>query len=99
MSVNIIVKAPEYLKTIAELEDVISRLNTYEKLTQQKAGVLLIQRRSFGGLYEIMTEIEANEWLTKPVLNNPRTCERGLKFYPHEYFEALRDNLQKNNYH
>ncbi len=94
MPIDTIVGSPEDISSWEGLEDVLSRIITYEKERSCKAGVLLIQRRQFGDAYRIKSEEEAKEWMSRPVLNNPRTCEWGLEFWPRSYFEELKGKLK-----
>ena len=90
MAVQTIVKDPERVRNIEDLEDILTRINLYEKERDCKAGVLLIQRMQSGGLYKIKSEEEAKAYLQKPVLNDMSTCEWGVEFLPHSYVEGLR---------
>ena len=94
MAVDTIVEDPESIDTLEAAEDVLYRIKTYEREMICSAGVLLIQRRQFCGLYEIMSKEDAEKWLRKPVLKN--TCEWGLEFYPRSYFEDLKEKLRGN---
>lgn len=92
MPVDTIVKDPERM-SLDEIDDTIHRIRTYERERDCQAGVVLIQRRQFGGLYEIVSGAEADQLMSRPVLNEPRTCEWGIKFYLPSYFEELRKKL------
>ncbi len=97
MGVDLFVKDPEEITKVAEVNDIIYNIAKYRKLKRcEEAGVLLIQRRSFSALYIITSKEEAEEYLARPILDEPggrRTCEWGLEFYSLRYFEALRRRL------
>ena len=96
MPVDIIVKNPERIRKLGEVEDILSRILTYEQETGNCAGVLKMQNRQIGAIHYIISQREAEKEINKPVLNEPRTCEWGVKFYPHSYFEELRERLNGN---
>ena len=89
MAVKIEVRNPERIRDLNEVDDVLSRIITYEEETNCPSGVLLIQNRQFGGLYRIKSKDEAKEYI-----DYPGKVEWGIKFYSHDYFEALREKLR-----
>ncbi|MBI2672246.1 hypothetical protein HYX16_04900 [Candidatus Woesearchaeota archaeon] len=91
MAVDTIVSDPGKIKNINELDNYLSKILLFEKTTKQNCGVILIQRRQFGGLYEIVSEEEAKKKLQKLVTST--TPEFGIRFYPRSYFEGLREKL------
>ena len=86
---------PEKMKSLKEVVDTLSKIDHYERTLHCRGGVLIIQNRQFGSALYLISREEAEYELTKPVLSSPRTTEWGLAFYPRQYFEALRDRLQK----
>lgn len=86
-----IVGNPEKIKNVNEAEDYLSRIMAYEREKNCMAGILLIQRRQFDGLYEIVSEEEAKYELGKPITRD--IPEFGVKYYPRTYFEALKERL------
>ena len=48
MPIDTIVKDPENIGNIDEVDDILSRILAYEKEPHSQGGVLLIQRRQFG---------------------------------------------------
>lgn len=103
MPINPLVCKPERIRDIAELEDILERMEIYRREyvpNHSEVGVLLIQNRQLGAIYMIESRENAEKEISKPVLSNPRTPEWGVKFYPHSYFVELRERLngdgQKN---
>ena len=100
MPVDTFVMDPADIVDVAQADDVIRRIGEYKKeMRCKKAGVLLIQKRQFAGSYEIVSDKEARELISRPVYddeNGRRTPEWGIKFYPREYFLALRERLSGN---
>ncbi|HLD15314.1 MAG TPA: hypothetical protein VJB94_01920 [Candidatus Nanoarchaeia archaeon] len=92
MPIQTIVKNPENIKTLKELEEFLLDIRSYERENNCEAGVLAIQRRQFGSLYEIVSKEEAEKWLSKKV--TPTTPEWGLKFYSRSYFENIKKELR-----
>ena len=88
ISTDTIVKDPEGIKVISEVEDILSRIIHYEIDNRCQSGVLLTQRRQFGSLHEVISEYEACKELKTPVRRN--LPEFGVAYYPRTYFEALR---------
>ena len=89
MSVDTLTRNPENIRTTGELQDIIDRIDSFERMRNCKAGVLLIQRRLFSATYRIVSDEEAHQWMTRPIIAEPRTVEWGLEFYPKSYFEEL----------
>lgn len=85
-----IVKDPERIKTLRELEIVLDKIKAYEKNIGVSTGVLLLQNRQLGAIYYVTSEAEA-----KRSIEHPGTCEWGIKFYPKSYFENKRSELSK----
>jgi len=79
---------PKRIVTVAEVDNTLSKIGNYEREMKCEAGVVLVQNRQLGGSYEIVSKEEAIDGI-----NNPRTCEWYVKFYPHSYFKKLRDIL------
>lgn len=95
MTINTMVEIdPEEITSLSEVDEVLAQISDYEQQKDCKAGVILIQRRQFGGLYRIVSEEEAQKYLTKPVLSKPRTPEWGVQFWPRAYFEKRKEELQ-----
>jgi len=93
MAIDTLAKNPMGIRTLEELDELLLRISSYERERDCSAGVLLIQRRQFGGIYRIKSVQEAQEWLSRPVYDDGKgnhTCEWGVKFYPRSYFEELR---------
>lgn len=93
MPVDTFVDDPEAIEEISEVEDVLARLDAFARERHSEAGVLLIQRRQFAGLYKIVSTTHAEELLARPVQDNPRVPEWGVKFYSRSYFEDLKNKL------
>lgn len=94
MAIQTIVKDPERIRNLTELEDILARINAYEKERNCSSGVLLIQNMQLGSIYMIESVEEAKKELSKPILSEPRTCEWGMKFYPKPYFEEMRKRFE-----
>ena len=95
MPIDTFVINPKRIYNVAEVDDIIQRMEAYEKERGKKeAVVLLIQNRSLGALYHITSKQEAKKEINKPVLGD--TPEFGIKFYNHSYFEELRKRLNGN---
>ncbi len=90
MTLNVMVGDPEEIGSLEEVESYLSRIRTYERSHKCKAGVLVVQRRQFDTLYEIVSEAEAKGELSKPISGAP---EFGVKYYQYSYFEAFRQKL------
>ena len=88
---------PERINEINELEEALSKIGTYELVFNCNAGVLYMQNRQFGSSLIITSSREAHYELNKPILNEPRTPEWGLKFYTKAYFEELKKKLHRDN--
>lgn len=93
MAVDTFVTNPEDIEALSEVEDFLTRLDIFERERQCESGILLIQRRQFPSLYKIVSTARAEELLTRPVHDSPRTPEWGVKFYPRSYFEDLKKKL------
>ena len=92
ISTDTIVKDPEEIKVISEVEAILSRIVHHEIDNRCQSGVLLTQRRQFGSLHEVISEDEAYKELKTPVKCN--LPEFGVAYYPRTYFEALRRILE-----
>ncbi len=92
MGLDVFVNSPKNIRSLAEVDKVLEKIDAYEKQMACRAGVLLIQRRQFGALYMISSEEEALKDLAIPILGN--IPEFAIQFYTKIYFEALRDKLQ-----
>ena len=79
---------PERLETVNEVEEILSKIKSYEEKMDCKAGIVLKQNRQLGGSYRIVSEKEANKGI-----NNPGICEWYIKFYSRSYFEELKEKL------
>ena len=79
---------PEEIRTIKELDSIVSKIVEEEERRKCEVGVVLRQNRQLGGSYPIVSIKEANEGL-----NKPRKCEWYVKFYPRSYFEDLKKEL------
>jgi len=81
---------PKRIKTLPEVDDILSKVKAYEQQLACNAGVLLIQNRSLGSSYRVMSVTEAEEALKKQ-----RSCEWGIRFYPLSFFEEVRRKLSE----
>ena len=88
MAVQTIVNDPEMISDVGELDDILKRINDYEKERGCNGGVLLIQNMQIGGIHMIESEEEASEYM-----NKPKRYEFGIKFYSREDLEKLREKL------
>lgn len=79
---------PKRIRTLAEVDDALSKIREYEKQMNCRGGIVLKQNRQLGGSYRIVSEEEAINGI-----NNPGTCEWYVKFYARSYFEELRERL------
>ena len=97
MPINIYTCKPEEIRDPTELADILMRMDIDKKECAPDSadiGILKIQSRQLGPIYAIESREKAEKEIKKPVYNNQRTTEWGIKFYPHAYFEALREKLQ-----
>jgi len=91
MALDIIIDIdPEDIRTIEELEQVISKIEIYMKKTKTEAGVVLKQNLQLGASYRIVSKIKAYEGMKKE-----RIGEWYVKYWPHSYFESLREKLKR----
>lgn len=91
MPMNIIVRTPEWIRDRETVDDILERMTQYDKeyvKGKDKIVVLMLQNTQLGAIYTIEPRKVAEYWI-----KHPRTCEWGIKFYPREYFEELRDKL------
>lgn len=93
---NYVEMHPEQIKTLSGVEAILAKIKAFESVTSSHGGVLYMQNRQFGSALYITSEQEAAYELKKPIRNEPRTPEWGLKFFPHSYFEALQERLRGN---
>lgn len=91
MVINTIVDThPARIRTLKEVDDILSMLEHYEAIYDCKAGVVLKQNRQLGGSYRIVSKDEAERGI-----NNPNTCEWYVRFFSHSYFEELKRKLSE----
>lgn len=96
MSLDIIVDVdPDYMD-LADVKKTLKKIEKFEKKVKDKAGVILKQNRQFGGSYRIASEKEASELMKRPVIGN-KPIEIIAYFYPHSYFEELKEKLEKES--
>lgn len=79
---------PERIRTKDQVQEILSKIETYEAAAREPAGVVCIQNRQLGFLYEVVSESEGNQWLKKP-----RIAEWGEAYYPKSYFMQKRDEV------
>lgn len=93
MPLNTLVCRPERIKTVEELDEIISRMNVFKKkcAPDDEIVVLMIQSRQLGAIYRMTSK----EWAQERI-DNPRICDWGIKFYPMSYFEDLRMKLKSS---
>lgn len=89
MPIQTIVGDPELIRTRKQADSVLSRIIAYEREGNCKCGVLWRFHNQFGGLYEITSEEEAEDFM-----NNPTACERAIWFYDRSLFEYLKNTLK-----
>lgn len=95
MPVDMLVdKNPTKIKTPEDVDEILKRIRLFEREKECNAGVIVIQRRQFTALYEIVSQEEGGEWLRKSV--SQTTPEFGIKYFSRQYFEALRERLKGN---
>lgn len=80
---------PERIRTIAELEDILLKIQKYEEKTGLEAGVVLRQNRHLGGSCRVVSKEKAIEGM-----NKPRIYEWYVKYWSRSYFEDLREKLK-----
>ena len=80
---------PERMRSVPEVDDVLSKIRVYEQRVSAPAGVIVIQNRQLGASYRIEGRHKALD-----LIDNPRVCEWGLQYYPRSYFEDLRHSLK-----
>ena|SRR3990167_6685086 len=95
MSVDTFVVPPESIKRLPEVDEVLICISQYEQENQCQAGVIALQNRTIGGIYRIVSKDEASDWLAIP--NTTRYSERGIKYYPKEYFQDLKARLRRES--
>lgn len=79
---------PRRIMTRIELEEILLKIEKYERILKCNAGVAIVQNMQLGGSYEIVSEKEADDKLAKP-----GKSERYERFYSRSYFEGLRSKL------
>ncbi len=87
-----VVGNPERIRSLEELENYLSRIIEFERERNCRAGIVKIQRRGLRGLYEIISEMEANELMSRMVVGDS-PVEWGIKFWSRSYFERLKYRL------
>ncbi len=80
---------PKRIRKITEVDEVLSKIDQYEKQLGCRAGVVLKQNMQLGGSYRVISEEEATR-------GPYSTCERYVGFFPRSYFEELRKTLKGN---
>src|SRR3989344_9433873 len=94
MAVDNIVQDPESIDTFEEAEAMLNKILVFKKDSHNaKAGVLMVQRRQFRGLYIIGSDANSRKSLERPIKQS--TCEWGLKFYFQTYFEEMKKMLNE----
>lgn len=88
MAIELLVKNPERIRTISEVDEILSTIEQYEKETGKTAGVLKMQNRQLGAIYYVTSREEANKEISAP-----KICEWGIKFYPYSFFKALKHKM------
>ena len=91
MPINPITKNPERIRSLDEVDSILTNLRIHQRENRMPAGVLLLQNRQLGGVYVIETQDKAEVALSTPILAD--TPEFGITFYTVAYFEAMRDRL------
>ena len=81
---------PKRIRTAAELDEIMSKIETYEQKLKCEAGVVIVQNMQLGATYEIVSEGEALSGIA-----NPGKSEQYAKFYPYSYFLSLREKFKK----
>ena len=80
---------PERIRSIDEVDEILSKIDRYERETHCEAVVVLKQNKHLGGSCIIVSKEEAIDGITRD-----RTSEWYVKpFYPRSYFERLRERL------
>ncbi len=98
MPIKPFVCRPERINHRRELDEILGRMDIYAKesgYASDKVGVLMIQNRQLGAIYEITSREEAEIEIGNPYNNGggKRTSEWGVKFYPRSFFEELKMRL------
>lgn len=88
MTIELLVKDPERIRTIHEVDEILSTIEQYEKETGKPAGVLKMQNRQLGAMYYVASREEANKEIAAP-----KICEWGIKFYPYSFFKDLKQKM------
>jgi len=95
MAVDVLVDIdPQKMRTLKSIEEVLKRIINFEREHGCRTGVVVIQRKQFPPLYEIVSQEEGEKWLKKTV--SATTPEFGIKYYPRHYFEALQKRCRGN---
>ena len=80
---------PKRIRHISEIDEILLKIDVYEKKVGVPAGVIVTQNRQLGGSCRIESESEAFEKKA-----NPGVCEWGVTYYPRSYFEELKKKLK-----
>ncbi|MBS3171830.1 hypothetical protein J4449_04430 [Candidatus Woesearchaeota archaeon] len=83
---------PGRIRNSKEVNEILSRIKRFEKKRKCEAGVVIIQNRQLGGIYEIVSKEEAEKGI-----KNPRNIDRYVGFYQRSYFEELKERLEKES--
>lgn len=79
---------PKRIRSISEVEGILSKIVNYEQRVGSNAGVLVMQNKQLGGSYRIESKSKAYE-----IMAQPTKCEFGIKYYSRSYFEKLKISL------
>ena len=99
MPINPHVCKPESIRNLAELEDILKRMDIYRREyvpNASEVGVLKIQTRQFGPIYRIESKENAEKEISKPVVDDGkgnRTCEWGIKYISPFFYKNLKDRF------
>ena len=93
MSVDVVVKNPEKIWSVAEVDDTLLRLQKYEREFGQRAGVGLLQNNQIGGQYLINDEALIRRDVVAGCARPFGKAEWYVKLWPQQYFEDLHARL------
>lgn len=80
---------PKRIRSISEVEGILSKIVNYEQRVGSNAGVLVMQNKQLGGSYRIESESKAHK-----IIDQPTKCEWGVTYYSRSYFEELKRSLR-----
>lgn len=90
MEIHTMVKNPERITSLEEIDSLLKKIEACEKEINQKCVVLVTQSRGKAGFCSIESKNEAED-----SIKNRSRYEWGVKYYDKNYFLKLREQYPK----